>query len=435
MLDPKLIRANPELLRKAILDKNEKADIDAYLALDERRRKILVEVEKLRHEKRIASEEIGKRSAASGGSAAIEGESDLELRKSSTKEIAKRIKALEAELSPVEAEMEKIAEWFPNIPHSSVPVGKDSSANVEVRRWGEPPRFDFQPLPHHDLSRLLGIIDLEAASRVSGYGFALFRGAGAKLVRALIQFMLDFHVQKHGYEEVFAPFLVKRECLFGTGQLPKLEEDMYHIEKEDLFLNPTAEVPLTNMFRETVFKKDDLPVRITGYCASFRKEAGSYGKETKGIVRLHQFDKVELLKIVEPESSYAELENLVGDAEDILRSLEIPYRVMCLSTGDLSFAAAKCYDIEAWAGAEGKWLEVSSCSNFEEFQARRIGLRYRTEKSGKLEFVHTLNGSGLAIPRTLVCLLENNQLRDGSVKIPSALRPYVGADEIMPQVR
>ncbi len=315
------------------------------------------------------------------------------------------------------------------MPHKTVPVGKSPRDNVEVRQWGQQPRFDFQPRSHWDLAGDLGIIDFARASKLSGSHFALYRGWGARLERALISFMLDLHTQKHGYTEISPPFIVKRECMVGTGQLPKLEEDMYRCEEDDFFLIPTAEVPLTNMHREEILKGEDLPLYYCAYTPCFRREAGSYGKDTRGLVRIHQFDKVELVKFVRPQDSEEELEKLVRDAEEVLQTLGLHYRVLSLCTADISFAAAKCYDIEVWAPGERRYLEVSSCSSFGDFQARRAQIRYRPPGGAKAEFVHTLNGSGVALPRAVVALLETYQQKDGSVIIPEPLRPYMGGRE------
>ena len=319
----------------------------------------------------------------------------------------------------------------PNIPHDSVPVG-DVSANKVVRSWGELRRFDFPPLTHTELADALDIIDFSRAAKISGSNFVLYKGWGARLERALINFMLDLHTQKHAYTEVFPPFLVNRKAMTGTGQLPKLEADMYRLKEEDYFLIPTAEVPVTNIFADEFLKEEELPVYYAAYTACFRREAGSYGKETKGLIRVHQFDKVELVKFVQPQTSYDELEKLVKDAEEVLQLLELPYRVVSLSTQDLSFAASKCYDLEAYAPGLDMWLEVSSCSNFGDFQARRANIKYR-RRDKKSEHPHTLNGSGVALARTLVCLLENHQQKDGSVIIPEALRPYLNGESCIPK--
>ena len=422
MLDAKFIRSNPDAVRKALRDKGEKADLDKYLELDDRRRNLLVKADELKHLKNEVSEKIGrfKKSGA-----------DAEELMAQMKEAGARIKSLDDEIKSTESLMDEIARWIPNIPHPSVPVGPDASANVEVRRWGDHGAAPFTPLPHWQIGESLGMLDLKRASKLSGSNFSLFMGPGARLERALINFMLDYHVREHGYTEAAPPFMVRRECLFGTGQLPKLEADMYHIEADDLFLIPTAEVPLTNIYREEIVDGASLPIKLVSYTPCFRREAGSYGRETRGLVRIHQFDKVEMVKIVEPSSSYDELERLLQDACDVIEKLELPYRVLSLATGDLSFAAAKCYDIEVWARGEGKWLEVSSCSNFEDFQARRIGLRFRPAGGGKAQYVHTLNGSGVALPRTVIAILENYQTSEGVLAVPEALRPYMdGLKEI-----
>ncbi len=420
MLDPKFIRSNPDAVKKALRDKGETADLDGYLDLDARRRSLLARADELKHRKNEVSEEIGRKKKR--------GEDASDLR-SQMKGVAGEIKSLDAEIKSVETEMEGIARWIPNIPHPSVPVGDDASANEEVASWGDPSPAGFSVLPHWQIGESLSMVDLTRASKLSGSNFSLLTGLGARLERALINFMLDLHVRDHGYTEVAPPFMVRRECLFGTGQLPKLEEDMYRIEADDMFLIPTAEVPLTNIYRNEILDGADLPIKLTSYTPCFRREAGSYGADTKGLVRIHQFDKVEMVKIVGPESSYDELETLLRDACDVVEKLGLPYRVLNLATGDLSFAASKCYDIEVWARGEGKWLEVSSCSNFEDFQARRIALRFRPPGGGKARFAHTLNGSGLALPRTVIAILENYQTPDGKLAIPEALRSYMGGVE------
>jgi seryl-tRNA synthetase len=422
VLDRKYIRARSQDVRRAIADKGEKFDLDAFLELDERWRELLTEVDRLKHRKNLLSEEIGALKKQGGVASAQLDE---------VRELSARMEMLDGEVARLGAQLEASQARIPNVPHESVPVGHDPSANVEVRRSGEPPTLDFKPLPHWQIGESLGIMDLQRASKIAGSGFILLKGLGARLERALIKFMLDTHTNYHCFTEVWPPVLVKRECLFGTGQLPKLEEDMYLCEKDDIFLNPTAEVPITNIHRDEILEEEVLPLRLVGYCPSFRREAGSYGKDTRGIVRVHQFDKVELVKFTSPETSYDELESLLGCAEKILQLLGLPYRVMLLCSGDLSFAAAKCYDLEAWAPAEQRWLEVSSCSNFESFQARRINTKYRSGKTRKLEYVHTLNGSGLALPRTLVAILDNFQTPRGTVRIPQALVPYMdGLEEI-----
>jgi len=416
MLDLKFIRENPDKVREAILNKNEKMDLDSILNLDEQRRKILAEVESLKQKRNEYSKIIAQMKKEGKNT-------DKEIGQMKT--VSDKITVLDQDLRDVEKQLEQLLLRVPNVPHSSVPVGEDESANKLVKEWGKIKKFDFKPLPHWELGQILGILDLERASKVSGSGFILFTGKGALLERALINFMLDLHTQKHGYKEIFPPFLVNRDSMTGTGQLPKLEEDMYWLEKDDYFLIPTAEVPLTNLHRDEILKTESLPIYYSAYTACFRREAGAYGKETKGMARVHQFDKVELVKIVEPQNSYEELEKLLQNAEEVLQLLGLPYRVRLLCTGDLSFAAAKCYDIEVWAPGVDKYLEVSSNSNFEDFQARRIGIKYKPTPNSKPEFVHTLNGSGVALPRTVIGILENYQTAKGTVVIPEVLRPYM----------
>jgi seryl-tRNA synthetase len=424
MLDPKRIRSETDQVRRAIRVKRTPADLDAWLGHDEQRRGLLVEVETLKHRRNEASEAIGRKKKAGDDAAAAVAE---------MKRVGDEIKALDARIADLEAKMEAIQRWIPNVPHESAPDAEDATGNVVVRTEGEIPTFDFKPKTHWELAESLGLLDFARAGKIAGAGFLLFTGRGARLERALIQFMLDLHTREHGYTEVSPPHVVRRDCLFATGQLPKLEEDMYRIDQEDLFLNPTAEVPVTNIYRDEILDGDRLPIHLTSYCASYRREAGSYGRETRGMFRVHQFDKVELVKFVRPETSYDEHESMLADAEDVLRRLGLPYRVVLLAAGDMSFAAAKCYDLEAWAPGEGRWLEVSSCSNFEDFQARRAGIRYRAGRGGKIEYLHTLNASGLALPRTFATLLEVHQTEEGSVLIPEALRPYLdGLRELEP---
>ncbi len=339
--------------------------------------------------------------------------------------VSRSIKQLETDLGKIDAELYSLLIAIPNLPHESVPIGLSENDNQFVRDWGSPSQFDFQPLNHVEIGTQLKLFDFHAGSKISGSGFPVYTGKGAKLERSLINYMLDFHVERFGYTEIFPPFLVREETLITTGQLPKLEEDMYRSNRDDLFLIPTAEVPVTNIHREEILSESDLPINYVAYSACFRREAGSYGKDTRGLLRLHQFNKVELVKFVTPESSYQEHEALTKQAEAVLQSLNLHYRVINLCTGDLSFAAAKCYDLEVWAPGEAKWLEVSSCSNYEGFQAQRGNIRYRRQKDKKVNFVHTLNGSGLATPRLLVALLETYQTADGHVRIPKALIPYV----------
>ena len=420
MLDLKFIRENVDVVREAIKNKREKADVDALINLDVERREIIGKVEASRAEQNRVTNQIADMKKNKQDATDIIAE---------MKNLSADIKALNDRLREVEKEIHDIQIWIPNIPHPSCPVGGEDQ-NELVRTWGEIPELDFKPLPHHEIAEKLNIIDFARASRISGSFFVGYRGLGAKLERALINFMIDLHVEKHGYTEVSTPFVTKRDAMFGTGQLPKLEEDMYHITNDDLFLIPTAEVPVTNLHREEVISGDNLPIYYTAYTPCFRREAGAYGKDTRGLMRIHQFDKVEMVKFVKPETSYEELELLLQNAEEVLQLLELPYRVLTLATGDLSFAAAKCYDIEVWAQGLEKWLEVSSCSNFQDFQARRANIRMRRQKGEKLEYVHTLNGSGLALPRTVIAILENYQTDEGTVIVPKVLRKYLGVDVI-----
>jgi len=422
MLDIKFIRENQDLVKESLKNRNLKFDLEGLLKLDDSRRKVLVEFEELRAQRNRANDEI---------SALLKQKKDAKDKIVSMKAISEKIDNLEGKLKKDEAELDKLLLTVPNIPHSTVPVGEPSKKET-VRTWGRPRTFDFKPVTHMELAQHLDIIDFGRAAKITGANFVLYKGWGAKLERALINFMLDLHTKKHGYTEIFPPFLVNRASMTATGQLPKLEEDMYRLKDDDLFLIPTAEVPLTNIFRDEVLNEEDLPIYYTAYSACFRREAGSYGKDTKGLIRVHEFDKVELVKFVKPENSYDELEKLVRDAEEVLQLLELPYRVCALSTQDLSFAASKCYDFEAYASGVDKWLEVSSCSNFESFQARRANIRFRKKDSKKLDFVHTLNGSGVALARTVIAILENNQQKDGSVVVPSVLRSYLDGKERIP---
>jgi len=424
VLDLKRIRAETGRVREAMRFKKSDADLDRLLERDERRRQILVRAESLKHERNEASDEIGrKRKGGEDASAAI----------AAMKRVGEEIKALDIQLAEIEAELDRILAWIPNIPHETVPRAADASGNVVVRNVGAPRKFEFAPKPHWELASSLGLLDFERGVKIAGSGFLLFTGKGARLERALINLMLDLHTGKHGYVEVSPPHVVRRDCLFGTGQLPKMGDDMYLLHDEDLFLNPTAEVPITNIYRDEILEGERLPIYLTGCCASYRREAGSAGRETRGMTRVHQFDKVELVKFVRPETSYEEHESLLRDAEAVLNALELPYRVVLLAAGDLSFANAKCYDLETFAPGENRWLEVSSCSNFEDFQARRAGIRFRRERGAKVEFVHTLNGSGLALPRTFATLLEAHQTERGTIRIPDALTPYLdGARELTP---
>ncbi len=423
MLDLEHIRRNPDQVKNRLSTRGEEFPelVDQALSLDKKRRSILVQLEKLRAERNTKSKQIGllKR----------EGK-DTHLLEREVKGLKERIEALEGELRTVEEELKALLMRIPNLPHESVPIGEDEDDNVEVRRWGNIPSFDFEPKPHWEIGEKLRMLDFERGAKLSGSRFTVFKGWGARLVRALINFMLDIH-RENGYIEVSPPHIVKPQILEGTGQLPKFEEDLYKCERDNLYLIPTAEVPLTNMFREEILREEDLPIYLTAYTPCYRREAGSHGKDIRGIIRQHQFDKVELVKIVHPETSYDELEKLTQDAEKVLQKLELPYRVVELCTGDLGFSASKTYDIEVWFPSQGRYREVSSCSNCEDFQARRMKMRFKDSR-GKNRFVHTLNGSGLAVGRTLAAILENYQREDGSVQVPEALRDYLGVEEIRP---
>ncbi len=424
MLDVKFVRENTEKVIKALKDRGAGITLDDFLNKEEQRRKLLLEAEELRARRNKVSEEIaGLKRDKQDASALI----------SEMKGVSESIKSLDEKLRLLEDETKEFLLGIPNIPHESVPVGRDEDDNTEVRKWGTPRDFDFDPLNHWDVGEMLGVLDFERAARIAGARFSLLTGAGAKLERALMNFMLD-HNTARGYKEVLPPILVNRETMTGTGQLPKFEEDLFRINDPDnLYLIPTAEVPVTNIHREEILAEEDLPIYYTAFTPCFRREAGSHGKDTRGLIRLHQFHKVEFVKFSLPENSYDELEKLTADAEDILQQLEIPYRVVALCTGDIGFGASKTYDIEVWLPGQAKYREISSCSNYEDFQARRAGVRFkRTGKKGT-EFVHTLNGSGLAIGRTLVAVLENYQQKDGSVIVPEALRPYMGMDTIVPE--
>jgi seryl-tRNA synthetase len=423
MLDIELLRKNPEFVKERLRLRREDYPrlVDEALRLDEERRSILRELEALRAERNALSKEIGKRKSKGEQTAELEGK---------VKEIKEKIEGLEAQLSEVEEQLKRVMLSIPNIPHQSVPVGKDETENVEVRRWGVPRDFDFEPKAHYEIGEALGILDFERGASLAGSRFTVMWGWGAKLERALINFMLDFHTSR-GYKEVWVPHLVKPEILEGTGQLPKFEEDLYFCERDSLYLIPTAEVPLTNLFRDTILEEKDLPIYLTAYTPCYRREAGAYGKDIRGIIRQHQFDKVELVKIVHPDTSDQELEKLTADAEEILKLLGLPYRVVALCTGDLGFASAKTYDIEVWFPSQNKYREISSCSNCTDFQARRMNTRFK-DSEGRKRFVHTLNGSGLAVGRTLAAILENYQQKDGSVVVPEVLRDYLKADVIKP---
>jgi len=418
MLDLKFIRENPELVKQGLKNKNVDEKVDEILSLDNERRSLQKQSDDLKAKRNQVSSLIPKMKKE--GKDASETLNEM-------KKVSDEIEELDRKLKEIKEQLAAILKWTPNIPHKSVPIGKSSEDNVEIRRWlpeGFDFKMEFKPLDHIELGKKLNILDFERGAKVAGSGFPVYIGKGASLERALINFMLDYHIEKHNYKEVFPPFLVNSDSMFGTGQLPKMAEDMYFIEKDGLYPIPTAEVPITNLHRNEILDEKDLPIKYVGYSACFRREAGSYGKESKGFLRVHQFNKVEMVKFVKPETSYDELESLVNDAEDILKALNIPYRVILLCSGDLSFSAAKCYDIETWSPAENKWLEASSCSNFESFQARRANIKFRREDK-KLDYLHTLNGSGLATSRLMVSLLENNQTPEGKVIVPKALHKYL----------
>ena len=416
MLDIKFIRSNPDKVKKALKDRGMDFDLDNLLSIDEKRRKILQEVEELRNKRNTVSQEIGKRKKQG------EDASDLI---SEMKAVGEKIKSLEQELRDTIDKFNALVLEIPNIPHESVPVGEDENDNQVVKRWGDQTEFDFPAKCHWDLGEELGILDFDRAAKITGSRFVIYKGLGALLERALINFMLDLHIKEHGYTEVLPPFIVNETSMTATGQLPKFKEDLFKLEGWDYYLIPTAEVPVTNIHRDEILKEDDLPIKFVAYTPCFRSEAGSYGRDVRGIIRQHQFNKVELVKLSKPENSYEELESLLLDAEEVLQLLGIPYRVVVLCTGDLGFSAAKTYDIEVWLPGQKRYCEISSCSNFEDFQARRANIKYRPKGSKKSKFVHTLNGSGLAVGRTVVAIMENYQQEDGSIVIPEALRPYM----------
>ena len=415
MLDKRLIREDPEKVKRGVASKNVDVDIDRILTLDGESLANIREGDELKHERNERSKEIGQKKKAGENTDDIHGR---------MKEIAARIKEIDDRNRAIDEQLGNLLLTVPNLPHESVPEGKLPEDNVVLRTWGEVEKPYFEIKPHWEIGEELGVLDLEMGRRVSGRGFIVFKGDGALLCRALINLMIDMHIDQ-GYEEVSVPFLVQRDSMVGTGQLPKMEDDMYRTEVDDMFLIPTAEVPVTNLLRETFIDRDKLPIRYTAYSPCFRREAGSHGADTRGLLRVHQFDKVEMVKFVHPDTSYDELELLTGDACAVLEALELPYRVLELCAGDLSFAAAKCYDLEVYAPGVEKWLEVSSCSNFEDFQARRAGIKIKKSKGEKSRFVHTLNGSGLALPRIVAAILELRQTPTGRVSIPKRLRPYM----------
>ena len=422
MLDIKFIRQNTELVRRKMLERGQEMDMTPFLDLDTRRRDILQEVEKLRNDRNTVSKEIGEKKKKKEDAA------ELIARMG---EVSARIKTLDEELKKVEEDLNSLVMVIPNIPHETVEYGTSSEDNPVVRTWEERPVFSFPPKPHWDIGEALGILDFERGAKITGARFTVYRGLGAMLERAIFNFMLDLHIFQHGYTEVLTPFMVNRASMTGTGQLPKFEEDLFRVDVLDYFLIPTAEVPVTNIHRDEILNEKDLPIYYVSYSPCFRAEAGSYGKDTRGLIRQHQFNKVEMVKFSRPETSYDELEKLTANAEEVLQLLKIPYRTVSLCTADLGFSSAKTYDVEAWLPGQDAYREISSCSNFEDFQARRASIRFRREESGKIEFVHTLNGSGLAVGRTVVAVLENYQQADGSVVIPDVLRPYMkGIDRI-----
>jgi seryl-tRNA synthetase len=416
MLDLEFIRNNPDKVKKAVLDKRDKVQIDNIIELDKKRRLIIQELDTLRHKRNQGSQAVAQMKS--------KGEDTGTLVKEMS-ELSRQVKDNEQRLKAIEPELNDLLLWVPNIPSADVPIGPDDQSNEVMRSWGQRAAFDFTPQAHWDIAKALDIIDFERAVKISGTSFLLFKGAGARLERALINFMIDLHTREHNYLEISPPYMVNRASMQATGQLPKLNDDMYHLKEDDMFLIPTAEVPVTNLYRDEVLSYEMLPKYFVAATPCFRYEAGSYGKDTRGLVRVHQFDKVELVKFVHPDQSVDELEKLLKNAEKVLQLLGLEYRVIKLSTGEMSFASAKTYDIEAWAPGLGRYLEVSSCSNFMDFQARRGNIRFR-DQDGKMKFVHTLNGSGLALPRVVICFLETYQQKDGSIKIPDILKPYMG---------
>lgn len=417
MLDAKMVRANPELVETALRKRNQTGLLENFLSLDSQRRTLLVEAEEIKKFRNQASQEVGQQMK--------QGQNPEELVER-VRQAGQKIKELDQKLNEVESAMENIMLNIPNIPDNSVPIGADEQSNIIVRHWGEPRKFDFEPQAHWDIGPNLGILDFERAAKLSGARFTVYKGLGARLERAVINFFLDTHIYKHGYQEIFPPFMVNKECMIGTGQLPKFAEDMFKVEGREMYLVPTAEVPLTNLYREEIIEEKDLPLYMTAYTACFRAEAGSHGRDTRGIIRQHQFNKVELVKLTKPERSYEELEKMLRDAEEVLQLLGIPYRVVLLSTGDMGFSSAKTYDLEVWMPSYNDYKEISSCSNCLDFQARRANIRFRPASKEKIRYVHTLNGSGVAVGRTVAAVLENYQQKSGSVEIPEVLRSYMG---------
>jgi seryl-tRNA synthetase len=420
MLDTKFVRENIDFVKKSLENRNYKIHFDKFLEIEEQRRTLLREAEELKNKRNLASEEIGKlRSKKQDASKLIE----------EMKGVGDKIRELDEKIRALDEHTTDFLLNIPNIPDESVPVGRDETENVELRKWGQPKEFDFEPLNHWDIGEILGILDFERAAKITGARFVLTKGMGAKLERSLMNFMLDSHTTK-GYKEVFPPIIVNKDSMRGTGQLPKFEMELFRIADPEFYLIPTAEVPVTNIHRNEILNEKDLPIYYTAYTPCFRREAGSYGKDVRGLIRQHQFNKVELVKFVKPEDSFNELEALTSNAEEILQKLELPYRVIALCTGDIGFSAAKTYDLEVWLPGQQKYREISSCSNFTDYQARRANIRFKRDGKKGTEFVHTLNGSGLAIGRTLVAILENYQQKDGSVVVPEVLRPYMGVEVI-----
>jgi seryl-tRNA synthetase len=421
MIDPKLLRTDPHAVAANLARRGFVFDVAAFKALEDQRKSVQIEVDRLRAERNAQAKAVGKAKAAAQDAAPLIAKSEA---------LAAELESQDARLAALQQELETLQLGLPNLLHESVPPGRDESANQEVRRWGEPIRLDFEPRDHVALGEGLGAMDFEIAGRISGARFVVLSGSLARLHRALIQFMLDIHTSEHGYTEVYVPYLVNAQTLIGTGQLPKFEQDLFGLKGESgLYLIPTAEPPVTNLVRESIVEPDRLPLRFTAHTPCFRSEAGSYGKDTRGMIRQHQFEKVELVQIVRPQDSYAALDELTGHAEQVLQRLELPYRVVALCGGDVGFGSAKTFDLEVWLPSQGRYREISSCSNCESFQARRMQARWRNPETGKPEPVHTLNGSGVAVGRALVAVLENNQRHDGSVAIPRALRPYLGGAE------
>lgn len=423
MLDIKYLRQNIDFVSGKMRERGQEMNLERFITLDAGRREMIREVEGLRSERNAVSKEIGEKKKNR------EEATEIIARMGS---VSARIKELDEGLKKADADLDAILMTIPNLPHASVACGRGAEDNPLIRVWGEKPQFTFMPRPHWEIGEGLEILDFSRGAKITGARFTLYRGLGARLERALINFMLDLHTREHGYTEILPPFLVNRESMTGTGQLPKFEEDLFRVDKVDYFLIPTAEVPVTNIHRDEILTEKELPVRYVAYTPCFRAEAGSYGKDTRGLIRQHQFNKVELVKFARPENSYEELEKLTLNAEEVLKRLKIPYRVVSLCTADLGFSSAKTYDIEAWLPGQSAYREISSCSNFEEFQARRASIRFRRDEGGKVEFVHTLNGSGLAVGRTLVAVLENYQQADGGVAIPEALLPYMGGVDRIP---